>query len=373
MSEAGVDDLIDELFPEEAKKVPLPKHTAGPPQHGRRQSEWDDDSEEDTVAKTGVNAGGGGVSHPPAHSSPMTAANAASSATSCHSFDEDSSVDDGDCKGKASKGSNVNKKGVAVKDDHGRASAPIRGPSEGSPHRAPTLLCGVGCPVIHPVPFPPLADSEGSYSCAPRCYLTNRGATLRGDGSHPTLQQLRELAANERSIAGCTRAQAMLKKGAFHALLPKLGNGCLDHHGDCSNDGGCPHILCRKCNYMVVRLQGAEWDDDHGRVNLYLTLRNFYPDWCRLASATPVGAEDGHGPSSVLQHVLKVNPTAAAYCCQCSWLTVRSAKAVVETKLTDVFTVKLGADGSHPFATEVPLVTGEKRRPPLWVCHGHPQ
>lgn len=162
----------------------------------------------------------------------------------------------------------------------------------------------------------------------------------------------------------------MLRKGAFHAVQAKLGNGCLDHHGDVTSDGGCPHILCRKCNYMVVRLQGAEWDDDHGSVNLYLTLRNYYPDWCRLASAVPVGVEDGLRASHA---VLRVNASAAAYCCQCSWVSVRAARAVIETKLTDAFLVKSGRDDSHLFATEMPLVPGEKRRPPLWVCHGHPQ
>ncbi|KPA82386.1 hypothetical protein ABB37_03464 [Leptomonas pyrrhocoris] len=379
MSGAGVDDLIGELFPDKAKKKnPVHKASGAPPPPHRRQSEWDDDSDNESGVPTNAHVSGGvgvarsslRVANSPISSSataahPTTTTSATTTAAVRHSvghaFDDDTSEDEGDA--------NVKRNSTAV-DGHGAASSPIRNSSGVPQPDAPTLRGGVSSPVIHPVPFPSLSDSDGAFSCAPRCYLTNRGAALCGAATHPTLQQLRALATNELAIAASTRAQAMVKKGAFHAVVSKLGNGCLDHHGDCTNDGGCPHILCHRCNYMVVRLQGAEWEDAHGRVNLYLTLRNFYPDWCRLANATPVGVEDGQRSG---QYVLKVNPATAAYCCQCSWVTMKSAKAVIETKLTDAFLVKSESDGSHPFATEMPLVHGEKRRPPLWVCHGHPQ
>ncbi|KPI85929.1 hypothetical protein ABL78_5013 [Leptomonas seymouri] len=369
MSGTGVDDLISELFPKAAKSNLAPNSSDAPFPSGGRQSEWDDDDDDDGSKEcTSVKAQGRGdgsyctpthavSSANPGHSS-TTITTAVPRHSLSHAFDDDSSEDEKN-----------DKSGVGTAKGQCGASAPARSLSGVSQCVAPIHQRGRSSTVIHPVPFPSLADSGGAFACAQRCYLTNCGASLRGDDTHPTVLQLRSLAANELSIAVCTRAQAMLKKGALHAALAKLGNGCLDNRGDCTNNGGCPFILCRKCNYMVVRLQGAEWDDDHGKVNLYLTLRNYYPDWCRLASTTPVGVEDMRGAD---RYVLKANPTAAAYCCQCSWETVRCAKAVIETKLTDAFLVKSGADEAHPFATEMPLVLGEKRRPPLWVCHGHP-
>ena len=360
MSDGNIDDLIEELYPSKGKTNPPLHSTAGvsQPLHTRRQSEWDDDDDDDD---------GGGVHGRNTAGATRTAqVNRNRSGpvlpSAGHSFDDSSS----------------SSSSSEVKHNNAVANARMTNGSSGASDPTSHNISGdVSTPphgssnvTLHRVPFPSLSTSEGAFSCAPRCYLTNIGAVFRGGEGHPTLPQLRELAVGERSIVGGDYAKAMRKKGAFHAVREILGNGCLDNRGDGTSDGGCPHILCQKCNYMVVRLQGAEWDDDEGRFNLYLTLRNYYPDWCQLANSTPVGAEESSCGANRL--VLKVNPTAAAYCCQCSWLTVKSAKAVVVTRLSDAFLTHAGADGTHPFATVLPLESGEKRRPPLWVCHGHP-
>ncbi|AYU82645.1 Cilia- and flagella-associated protein 418 [Leishmania donovani] len=347
-----LDSLIDELFPEKHNNE---SNCASAPGPSRRRSEWDEESDDgqDIRMFTGSKMHALQQRNPTSVSSsradPSTSATTVAP-TRClagHSFDEDGDAD-GDV-GHAVASHNV--PGELVDKDLSARS-----------------LTRMSKPVLFPVPFPSLSGSEGSYACASRCYLTNLGTPLIRDAGHPTLQQLRAIAANEQASLDTSRIQAMLRKGAFHAAIAKLGNGCLDHHGDFTVDGGCPNILCRQCNYMVVRLQGAEWDDDG--VNLYLTLRNYYPDWCRLASATPVGVEDGAEAS---RGVLRSSSAAAAYCCQCSWVTVRSAKMVIETRLTDITMAKPAREGEHPFATKLPLPLGEKRRPPLWVCHGHTQ
>ncbi|KAK7196284.1 hypothetical protein NESM_000564500 [Novymonas esmeraldas] len=370
MSISELDSLIDELFPDKKGSVgdgPGSSFSAsgaaaaaGP---SRRRSEWDDESDNDQESRAGAVVAGQVPPHPlPGSASCSSAAQRTTSAPSCagtrrptgHSFDDDD--DDG---------ADVDRGHSAAlqQSSKSRGCDGLTSPSLGSATKV----------VRFPVPFPSLADSDGAFACASRCYLTTAGATFPssgGGGGHPSLQQLRAIAADEQAHAGSSRIQAMLRKGAFHAAIAKLGNGCLDHHGDFTSDGGCPHILCRHCNYMVVRLQDAAWDDGDGRVNLYLTLRNYYPDWCRLACATPVGVEDGvDGARPVLRAVLPA-ATAAAYCCQCSWVTVRSPKAAIETRLSHVVSAK---EGEHPFATELPLPPGEKRRPPLWVCHGHPR
>ncbi|CAJ1022802.1 Retinal Maintenance, putative [Leishmania lindenbergi] len=345
-----LDSLIDELFPEKPKNE---CNLVLASESSRRRSEWDDESDDgqDIRKVAGTRMHAGQQQHPCAVSyAPPSSSTSAITLyhTRCsigHFFDNDSDAD-GD---------------VGHLTTH-RGEPGERADSE--PNKQPRI--SVSKPVLFPVPFPSLSDSEGSYACASRCYLTNLGAFLTSDTDHPTLQELRAIAVDEQANAGSSRIQAMLRKGAFHAAKANLGNGCLDHHGDFTVDGGCPHILCRHCNYMVVRLQGAQWEDDG--VNLYLTLRNYYPDWCRLASATPVGVEDGAEASRC---VLRTSLPAAAYCCQCSWVTVRCAKAVVETRLTDITMIKPAKEGEHPFATELPLPPGENRRPPLWVCHGH--
>ncbi|CBZ30412.1 conserved hypothetical protein [Leishmania mexicana MHOM/GT/2001/U1103] len=345
-----LDSLIDELFPETHING---CSSASPPGPSRRRSEWDDESDDGQDIRTFTGAkvhalqqrNSTSVSSSRAEPSTTATTVAPTRCSGGHSFDNDGDAD-GDV-GDAVAFHNV--PGDLVDKELNARS-----------------LTSISKSVLFPVPFPSLSVSEGSYACASRCYLTNLGTPLPRDAGHPTLQQLRAIAVNEQANLDTSRIQAMLRKGAFHAAIAKLGNGCLDHHGDFTVDGGCPNILCRQCNYMVVRLQGAEWDDDG--VNLYLTLRNYYPDWCRLASATPVGVEDGAEAS---RSVLRSSLAAAAYCCQCSWVTVRSIKAVIETRLTDITMTKRTREGEHPFATELPPAFEETRRPPLWVCHGH--
>ena len=65
---------------------------------------------------------------------------------------------------------------------------------------------------------------------------------------------------------------------------------------------------------------------------------------------------------------------AAAYCCQCSWVTVRAERGVITTTLADIALFKSDGGDSEkvvPFATELPKLTGDLRRPPLWCCVGH--
>ncbi|GET92369.1 hypothetical protein, conserved [Leishmania tarentolae] len=347
-----LDRLIDEFFPEKQSSGFNSDSAPGP---SLRRSEWDEDSDnlQDTRTLGGLRTNALQQGNP----TPLSATGAEPSATATratpargsagHSFDEDSDAD----------------------GDVHHAVDPHRVPGEGfDKKQSMRSLASISKSVIFPVPFPSLSGLEGAYACPSRCFLTNLGAPLRSDTGHPTLQQLRAIAANEQAYRDTSRIKTMLQKGAFHAVTPKLGNGCLDHHGDFTVDGGCPNVLCRQCNYMVVRLQGAEWKDSG--VNLYLTLRNYYPDWCRLASATPVGVEED---SEASRSVLRSSSAAAAYCCQCSWVTVRAAKAVIDTRLTDITMAKPAREGEHPFATELPLPPEEKRRPPLWVCHGHPR
>lgn len=344
-----LDSLIEELFPE--KKEGSKQASPAVPSLSRRRSEWDEDSEgvlsprRDAAA---VPASRHSLSSSSAFRLAAAKHGIPTGAAPGHAFDDDSD-EDGGPKRKAS---------AAI------GASQLTSPGSAHGIRSPKA-------VLFPVPFPSLGDSEGGFVCSSRCFLTNVGAPLTSGTGHPSLQQLRAIAADERGCVGGSRIQAMLRKGAFHAAIAKLGNGCLDHHGDYSNEGGCSQILCRHCNYMVVRLQDAEWDDAGGSVNLYLTLRNFYPDWSRLASSTPVGIE---GVAEASNYVLRARPAVAAYCCQCSWVTVRSAKALIETRLTDIaMSSKSAKEGQHPFATELPLLPGEARRPPVWVCHGHPR
>ncbi|KAG5468348.1 hypothetical protein LSCM1_02328 [Leishmania martiniquensis] len=345
-----LDSLIEELFPERKNNGCTPAPLSGP---SRRRSEWDDESDDnqEIVKAASAHMHTSVERHPspalsPARPSFYGGIAGSTSGSIGHCFDDDSDTDN-------------NPAHPTVLRHESREQA------RSEPNVRP--FTGVSKPLLFPVPFPSLSDSKGSYACASRCYLTNLGVTLCSGAGHPTLQQLRAIAADEHANVEPSRTQAMLQKGAFHAAIAKLGNGCLDHHGDYTGDGGCPHILCRKCNYMVVRLQNAEWDAEGG-VNLYLTLRNFYPDWCRLASATPVGVENG---AEAARFVLRTRSSAAAYCCQCSWVTVSSAKVVIETRLTDIVVTKTAREEEHPFATELPLPPSERRRPPLWVCHGH--
>lgn len=188
------------------------------------------------------------------------------------------------------------------------------------------------------------------------------------------------------------KGDVMRRKGAFYAYLQgSVGNGARDAHGDPKEKGGCPFIKCLKCQCIVVRLKGAEWRDNKGTLNLYLTLRNYYPDWSHLAAAAPVmidsenmahsedsekslSAEyDSRQETSPSERVLKENPRATAYCCQCSWVTVFGEKEKITTVLLDAAKYRQEESiTSHPFATRAPLADSECRRLPLWTCIGHP-
>ncbi|CAD2214902.1 hypothetical protein AGDE_05575 [Angomonas deanei] len=157
----------------------------------------------------------------------------------------------------------------------------------------------------------------------------------------------------------------MWRKGAFYVGDPDVGNGCLDfHQPGGEGKGGCPFISCLKCNYVVVRLQGAAWNDHDGTVDLYLTTRNYYPDWSRLASTHPVGVPK----AKTLGYALVANQNAAAYCCQCSWLTVKGEKETIETKMAEAVMAK--SLDNNIFCSTLPN-EGSTLRPPLWVCRGH--
>nr|CCC90044.1 conserved hypothetical protein [Trypanosoma congolense IL3000] len=213
----------------------------------------------------------------------------------------------------------------------------------------------------HAVPFPRIPSNLGA-ACNCKCFVTNVGAAHL---SHPSIKRLL-LAAECKYDLSTPRTSLLGRKGAFHAVNEKDGNGACDRLIDERGErGGCPFMLCRKCGYPPVRLQGAQWQDNNGTIDLYLTVRNFYPDWSRLTGAYPVGQP--HRPNS--KPVLDSCADAAAYCCQCSWLTVRSPQQVIETRLTDH--TNYMKEGSCFFATQLPLPDNESRRPPLWACAGH--
>lgn len=220
------------------------------------------------------------------------------------------------------------------------------------------------------VPFPKLPELNAAPVCMSRCYLTNKAAELPGvKEPRPSVAELL------RIVQGChdkhsSAAEMMRRKGAYYVASMYLGNGAADHQGDGTSlsVGGCTWIMCLRCNYVVIRLQGAAWNDAGGATNLYLTTRNHYPDWSRFAASYPVGVREPQRHGLVLES----SPDAAAYCCQCSWLTVRTARAVIEARITEAVQYRCADGASALFATTLPLLTGETRRPPLWVCRGHP-
>ncbi|ORC93702.1 uncharacterized protein TM35_000015790 [Trypanosoma theileri] len=211
------------------------------------------------------------------------------------------------------------------------------------------------------VPFPLFPNNIGR-ECKGRCLVTNMGAK---NIFHPSISQLL-LVAEGKYNARSTQKQLFERKGAFHAYNPEVGNGASDRYSHDDNSGGCPFIMCCKCNYAVIRLQGAAWQDRNGTIDLYLTVRNYYPDWSRLASSYPVGQKT----NGVQNRVLCASSNSAAYCCQCSWLSVKSPREMIETLLVH-HAGFVGREDSCCFATQLPLLQGEKRRPPLWVCRGH--
>lgn len=231
--------------------------------------------------------------------------------------------------------------------------------------------------------------------CPNCCYLTS---DTREDLPPLSIESLIDLADPAKFVKSLgenkkipTRAEIMRRKGAYYAYLQEaVGNGALDCHGDPKEEGGCPFIKCLKCQCIVIRLKGAEWKDDKGQLNLYLTLRNYYPDWSRFATAVPVvldkefvvHGEDSQSSLSTVddeppalvpsEPVLEENPRAVAYCCQCSWLTLFAEKAKITTLILDAAAYRQQESiTTHPFATRFPLQRNETRRLPLWTCAGH--
>jgi len=63
----------------------------------------------------------------------------------------------------------------------------------------------------------------------------------------------------------------------------------------------CPSQRCTNCDFNVLQMRdGAEWDSEAD----YLFFRNVFPDTKKLSAR------------------LRCSPGAAAYCCQCSWVSV---------------------------------------------------
>lgn len=262
-------------------------------------------------------------------------------------------------------------------DEDDEVEVPPSGPSKvttvqpsQSDGTAVSIASPSGVGVGFPVPFPTLkAETKATLMlqrCPNACVVTNIGCGVKP----PTLSALCEIGKGCLGMpAGkIPQAQMMQKKGAYYAYLPDIGNGAKNNGGEAQEEGGCMHIKCLKCSYLVVRLQGVQWEDADGSLDLYLTVRNFYPDWSRLAVASPVGLEEDDGSAST-QRVLSADEHSAAYCCQCSWLTVRAPRAVIRTTMMDVMPFK--DKGGNCFATHLPSSDAETRRPPLWVCSGH--
>lgn len=326
---AHIDDLIDELFPDKAgasANTNIARGKAPPPLPPASQSSWDSDND--------ACEGRPAPAHPP-NAAPQQRHKVSAS----HGFDDSSD------------------------DEEGGGTRPAATDVGGSPGGSAPAGGATAQRSLYAVPFPQAPAGSSGFVCSQRCFVTNKGAP---SAPHPPVAELPRVAAGAFDGSSTVR-QMMARKGAFHVSAPAVGNGALDCRGDAGEPGGCPHLKCRKCHYTVVRLQGAAWRDEGGALDLYLTTRNFYPDWSRLASSAPVGAPDG---ARVPERVLAAEEGAAAYCCQCSWLTVRADKLRIDTRLTDA-TPFLSTEQSCPFATALPPALGETRRPPLWVCTGH--
>lgn len=158
---------------------------------------------------------------------------------------------------------------------------------------------------------PPSCSGGGGNTC----YLTvnphHKTAPYTGSGggdeTHgsnivlvPTLEALRARAPPPKTTASNHNNNTpYIHYSAFHVYTPSLGNGSNDYTAVLSQSGngvgvlggGCPFIACAKCDHPVVRLQGARWVGSGGGSSpqlqdpdLYLTVRNLYPDWGRLAT-----------------------------------------------------------------------------------------
>jgi hypothetical protein len=206
------------------------------------------------------------------------------------------------------------------------------------------------------VPFP-----EFSATLVPNA-SGNSTCTLSSVGNprefHPTLTALRAIEQHGAALLVMPRQQVMVIKGAIHAVHPESGNGVDPSHGS-------PFIVCRRCDHGVVRLQGARWvDGPDGLRDLYLTLRNFYPDWSRLAHCNGTHGEHAARPGRH-EPLLVADAQCAAYCCQCSWMTVDVTSFSVTTQPGEV--VAAGGAALRTCTTEGMQID---RRPPLWRSRG---
>lgn len=314
-----VDALIDELFPDA-------KHnTRAAPVATKIQSDWDSPVKGSLPTTTRSRDTVQVVDAPP-QTVQLKPKEASSGPSNQNSFDDDSD------------------------DDRPHGSTPAATNAETYLTTSATNLHG-----RLTVPFPVLQEGL--------CAACHQQAIVSGTPNeavyHPTLADLHQL---HRVIDHNTPvAQVLRRKGAIHVSYPdpEIGNGV--------GASGCVHITCRRCDHLVVRLQNAAWDDNGGTLDLYLALRNYYPDWSRLASLT--SASGDRAPLLVHQ------AGCAAYCCQCSWLTAHD-NATILTSSMDLVTFnktteKFGGTLPCPFATHVPVPPTESRRPPLWECRGH--
>ncbi|KAJ1462565.1 retinal maintenance-domain-containing protein [Pelagophyceae sp. CCMP2097] len=107
----------------------------------------------------------------------------------------------------------------------------------------------------------------------------------------------------KKFTASCTSlSQAKMRASPVRRAKVLLGGARFE-------DGAAPSLIqkvvsqnlrCTKCACAVARFRGFEWRSDVG----YMHFRNFYPDEAKLLERST--------PSS----------TAAAYCCQCTWISL---------------------------------------------------
>ena len=73
----------------------------------------------------------------------------------------------------------------------------------------------------------------------------------------------------------------------------------------------CPKQRCTSCDFVVVQVRdGSMWEASAD----YLFFRNVFPDLAKLRAR------------------LKHCPGAAAYCCQCSWVSILPSDGLVVVK-----------------------------------------
>ena len=174
---------------------------------------------------------------------------------------------------------------------------------------------------------------------------------------HPTVESMRAINQHDVALLHMARCKVLAMKGAVHVTHPNAGNGVDPARGS-------PFIVCRRCDNAVVRLQGARWlDGIDGTRDLYLSVRNFYPDWSRLAHCT--GTHSEHAAKGSQGPLLARDAQTAAYACQCAWITVDADAFTVTTQPGEV-----AAAGESVFRTSTTAGAQEDRRPPLWRSRG---